>query len=175
MARAYIKVGLVLVLIAGIVSVAKDALVYRAAEWGYAPAQFHVGFMYEYGQGMPQDDAQAAIWYRRAADQGDVDAQFASGVMYFTGQGGARDIVLAYALFGLAAASGDEQAAYHRDRLFTQMSEAQIAEGEALMELYKSGHALPNASQTGRLGSDGAGSGGAKAETEAKPLRNNPP
>ena len=45
------------------------------AEQGHALAQFALGFMYDSGEGVPQDHAQAAIWYRKAAEQGDAKAQ----------------------------------------------------------------------------------------------------
>jgi uncharacterized protein len=31
--------------------------------------------MYQYGEGVPKDDAEAVKWYRKAADQGNSDAQ----------------------------------------------------------------------------------------------------
>jgi len=43
--------------------------------------------MYQIGQGVAQDYAEAARWYRKAADQGGVAAQFNLGVMYYEGQG----------------------------------------------------------------------------------------
>ena len=41
---------------------------------GAASAQYNLGFMYLNGQGVPQNYAEAAKWYRKAAVQGDVDA-----------------------------------------------------------------------------------------------------
>jgi TPR repeat protein len=40
------------------------------AEQGDPTAQEHLGVMYENGQGLPQDYAEAVLWYRRAAGQG---------------------------------------------------------------------------------------------------------
>ena len=40
------------------------------AEQGDAAAQFNLGFRYDYGWGVPEDDAEAVRWYRLAADQG---------------------------------------------------------------------------------------------------------
>jgi len=45
------------------------------ARQGNADAQFHLGVMYEFGEGVPQDYKEAARWYRLAADQGDAHAQ----------------------------------------------------------------------------------------------------
>ena len=54
----------------------RDATALRAwtplAEQGSANAQFNLGGMYEYGEGVPQDYKTAAKWYRLAAEQGHV-------------------------------------------------------------------------------------------------------
>ena len=49
------------------------------AEQGYASAQFNLGTLYDYGQGVPQDYTEAVNWYRKAAEQGYAKAQFNSG------------------------------------------------------------------------------------------------
>ena len=45
-----------------------------AAEQGHAGAQCNLGVMYENGQGVKQDHAEAVRWYRKAAEQGLVYA-----------------------------------------------------------------------------------------------------
>ena len=40
-----------------------------AADQGHALAQYAVGWLYERGRGVPEDDAEAVRWYRLAADQ----------------------------------------------------------------------------------------------------------
>lgn len=57
------------------------------AEEGDAGAQFWLGQMYDLGKGVPQNLAQASLWYRRAAEQGNVMAQHNLGHMYETGEG----------------------------------------------------------------------------------------
>ncbi len=42
----------------------------RAAEQGYASAQYNLGVMYYLRRSVPQYYAAAARWYRRAAEQG---------------------------------------------------------------------------------------------------------
>ncbi|MDA0740161.1 MAG: tetratricopeptide repeat protein, partial [Nitrospirae bacterium] len=61
------------------------------ADQGNATAQLNLGFMYDNGQGVPQDDQEAVKWFRRAAEQGDADAQYNLGLMYRTGQGVPQD------------------------------------------------------------------------------------
>ena len=48
----------------------------KAAEQGDAVAQFKLGFMYDYGRGIPVNDAEAVKWYRMAAEQGNELAKY---------------------------------------------------------------------------------------------------
>ena len=50
-------------------------LIKPLAEQGNPDAQLMLGFMYDQGQGVPQDFAQMEKWYRRAAKQGSIAAQ----------------------------------------------------------------------------------------------------
>jgi hypothetical protein len=45
------------------------------AEQGDARAQYNLGYLYDNGQGVPQDDAKATNWYRKAAEQGHSGAK----------------------------------------------------------------------------------------------------
>ena len=58
------------------------------------------------GQGVPENGAEAAKWFRLAAEQGDAWGQYALGFMYDYGEGLPDDYVLAYAWYNLAAAQG---------------------------------------------------------------------
>jgi uncharacterized protein len=75
------------------------------ADQGDAATQFYLGFMYQNGQGVSQDDAAAVSWYRKAADQGNTAAQSYLGFMYQTGRGVPQD--------DAAAASWHQKAADH--------------------------------------------------------------
>ena len=61
------------------------------AEQGQAGAENNPGWMYDKGQGVPQDDKEAVKWYRLAAEQGDAYAQSNLGVTYEKGQGVPQD------------------------------------------------------------------------------------
>ncbi len=102
------------------------------AEQGIARAQSNLGSMYEYGEGVPQDDKEAARWYRLAADQGYAIAQSNLGLMYEYGEGVPQDDVQARMWLNLAAAQGDELARINRDRLTKQMTPVQLAEAQRL-------------------------------------------
>ena len=45
------------------------------AEQGDVDAQFNLGFMYGTGEGVPQDDAEALLWYWLAAEQGVIEGE----------------------------------------------------------------------------------------------------
>jgi TPR repeat protein len=57
----------------------------KAADQGNAGAQVELGSMYEIGQGVPKDEAEAVRWMRKAADQGDAHAQTILGAWYTYG------------------------------------------------------------------------------------------
>jgi Sel1 repeat len=59
----------------------------KAAEQGYANAQFNLGCRYESGKGVEQSDTEAVKWYRKAAEQGYASAQFNLGWMYAKDKG----------------------------------------------------------------------------------------
>ncbi|MDC0081586.1 hypothetical protein OAI34_04220 [Emcibacteraceae bacterium] len=53
------------------------------AEQGVARAQANLGFMYENGRGVPEDDVEAVKWYRLAADQGVANSLVGQGANIF--------------------------------------------------------------------------------------------
>ena len=61
------------------------------AERGNAAAQFNLGMMYKYSEGVAQDYKTAVKWFALAAEQGYVDAQCSLGLMYEDGKGVAQD------------------------------------------------------------------------------------
>ena len=80
------------------------------AEQGDAKAQFNLGFMYDNGKGVPENDAEAAKWHRKAAEQGKAKAQTALGVMYRKGRGVQQNDAEAMKWFRKAAEQGDAYA-----------------------------------------------------------------
>jgi len=85
----------------------------KLAEAGNAVAQNHLGFMYQYGEGVPRDAAEALKWYRKAADQGYALAQNNLGVMYANGNGVPRDAAEAIKWYRKAADQGIAQAQFN--------------------------------------------------------------
>ena len=77
------------------------------AEQDNAIAQYNLGQMYREGQGVPQDSAEAAKWYRKAADQGHAGAQGNLGSFYYRGQGVPQDFTEAAKWYRKAAEQGN--------------------------------------------------------------------
>ena len=107
-----------------------------AAERGNARAQAYLGFMYQYGRGVPQNHALAVYWYRRGAEQGNAVAQHLLGLMYDKGQGVIPDHVLAHMWLSLAAARTKgvqhEDNVRLRDAIASKMSKGQVADAQSL-------------------------------------------
>lgn len=80
----------------------------RTADSGSAEAQLNFGFLFESGQGVPQDNAQAVRWYSEAADHGLVVAQWNLGLAYEKGLGVGQDYGKARYWY-LQAAQGDDR------------------------------------------------------------------
>ncbi|WPL17909.1 Serine/threonine-protein kinase PrkC [Thiorhodovibrio winogradskyi] len=77
-----------------------------------AAATFALGMRYATGDGVEQDDAQAATLFREAADQGDAMAQFNLGNMYRNGRGVPQDNSQAVAWYRRAAEQGHADAQF---------------------------------------------------------------
>jgi TPR repeat protein len=73
---------------------------------GNAESQCMLGDSYNEGKGVPQDYAQAAVWWRKAAEQGLADAQCNLGSTYYEGKGVPQDYTQAAFWFRKAAEQG---------------------------------------------------------------------
>lgn len=73
-------------------------------------AQYSLGNMHFYGQGVEQNFAEALRWYKKAAESGDARALNAVGRMYRAGMGVTRDYVEALKWFERAAERGHSDA-----------------------------------------------------------------
>ena len=99
---------------------------------GNADAQLYLGLMYATGDGVPENDKTAVMWYTKAAEQGDADKQFFLGTMYDTGTGVPENDIKAYVWWALAKANGDEGAKQNLEIVKEQMKKAQIAKAQEL-------------------------------------------
>lgn len=80
------------------------------ATQGNAEAQYHLGLLYERGEGVPKNERAAAAWYSMAAAAQQVDAQARLGQIYRDGTGVRKNATRAVLLLYGAAMEGHEQA-----------------------------------------------------------------
>ena len=76
------------------------------SQQGYTDAQNNLGMMYQNGQGVDQDDAEAIKWYLKAGQQGSADAQNNLAMMYQSGKGVKQDDAEAIKWYLKAAQQG---------------------------------------------------------------------
>jgi TPR repeat protein len=100
-------------------------------------SQYNLGQMYEAGQGVARDFAEAAQWYRRAAESGIAHARFSLGVAYALGRGVPQDYLEAHKWLNLDAAAytADDdrnRAVKARDLVATRMTSREIAQAQRL-------------------------------------------
>ena len=126
----------------------------RLAEQGDADAQSKLGVMYDTGEGVPEDDAEAVKWFRMAAEQGYATAQFNLGVKYAVGQGVPEDDAEAVKWFRMAAKQGVAQAQFNLGVMYDNGQGVPEDDAEAVKWFRmaaKQGHVRPGASrQPGR-------------------------
>ncbi len=104
------------------------------AERGSPVAQAYIGYMYQYGLGVPRDYVLAASWLHQAAEQGEPTAQFLLGLLFDKGYGVPVDWVEAETWLNLAAAhTGPRQQDYFariRDGVAQKLTLNQLAESQ---------------------------------------------
>lgn len=111
------------------------------AEKGDTTAQYHLGLLYEEGQGVVKDLDLARYWYLRAAQQGYVDAYFSLGEIYALGRGTQADRSLAYHWYTMAAASGHARAKEIMGRYAPKLSTEQMVEAGRITKAWTQAHA----------------------------------
>ena len=94
------------------------AWIQKAAAQQFAPAEFHLGQVYDFGFGVAQDDRRALDWYRRAADHGSAPAQRALGDFYRKGRVVPDDAAEAARWYRRAADGDDLQAQFQLGQLY---------------------------------------------------------
>lgn len=92
------------------------------ANGGNAVAQFRLGMLHYLGQGVPEDERQAVIYWKKAAAQGSVEAMYHLGSAYLFGTQAARTVPdpdrEAATWYFQAASAGHPDAQYHLGLLF---------------------------------------------------------
>ncbi len=85
---------------------------------GNVEAQFYLGAMHEYGDGVTRNLEEAVRWYRMGADSGDSGAQLSLGLMYFRGQGVPKEWTEAIKWCRLSAEQGNMLAQHNLAYLY---------------------------------------------------------
>ena len=88
------------------------------ANQGYDRAQFRLGWMYDMGYGVPEDDKTAVKWYTLAAEQGHDGAQNNLAMMYANGLSGSVDYKTAVKWYTLAAEQGNAKSQYYLGMMY---------------------------------------------------------
>ena len=93
----------------------------KAANLGYAPAEFYLAKLYEDGQsGLTKDLNEARRWTQRAAEAGDRKAMHNLALYYFEGTGGQKNLTQAAQWFRRAADLGLVDSQYNLGRLYEE-------------------------------------------------------
>ena len=114
---------------------ASKALFTQAAS-GNPRAQTTLGYLYEYGRGVPQNYVTAVAWYQAAAEQGDANGQYLLGLMYEKGHGVPQSETLAYMWLNLATAHAAprdrDYFAHVRNAVANKLTPAQMGDAQSL-------------------------------------------
>jgi TPR repeat protein len=111
-----------------------------AAGQGHAQAQTSLAVMHQNGWGVPQSDAEATKFFALAAEQGVVEAMLALGRFYAMDFAEEYDPIQAYKWLSLAELFDSIDATVKREALADNMTVEQVAEGNALVEVWSDGH-----------------------------------
>lgn len=130
------------------------------AEEGDARAQYYLGIMYANGEGVPENDRQAAYWFRKSARQGNSQSQYHLGMMYANGEEGVpEDDTQAVYWFRKSARQGDARAQFNLGVMY-EFGEGVPEDDRQAMSWYQQaaeqGHARAQFG-LGRMYADGAG------------------
>lgn len=108
------------------------------ADDGDAKAQTWVGRMYENGEGVTQNYAEAARWYRRAANQGNTDSQLHLASLYEGRPGFPMNLVEAHKWLNISSTLRNNNfVREYRDKLALSMNNKEVADAQRLASEWK--------------------------------------
>ena len=111
-----------------------------AVEQGHAGALCNLAVMHQNGWGVPLNEEEAIRLYSLAAEQGVAEAMLAMGRHFAMDFSESYDPVQAYKWFSLAALMDNIDAASKRDHIADKLTAEQVADGNAMIGLWSSGH-----------------------------------
>jgi putative methionine-R-sulfoxide reductase with GAF domain len=110
-----------------VIETATLAQLQEIADKGDSAAENALGLRYASGDGVRQDDTEAARWFTKAAEDGNVKAQAALATRYWAGRGVPPSLTQAYFWTVLARAAGDKNSKTFAEFLASHMTRAQAA------------------------------------------------
>ncbi len=99
-------------------------------------AQYYLGVMFAKGQGVKQDDKEAAQWYLKASKQGVKEAQYRLAQMYSKGKGLPQDYEAAYAWFKVATHLSHKKSKLALGPAKEKLTDEQFAAAQQLADDY---------------------------------------
>jgi TPR repeat protein len=111
-----------------------------AAEQGHGGASCNLAVMHQNGWGVPLNEEEAIRLFMLAAEQGVAEAMVALGRHFAMDFSEAYDPVEAYKWFSLAAMLEDIDAKVKRENIAEKLTAEQVADGNAMVALWSSGH-----------------------------------
>ena len=108
-----------------------------AAEKGHKKAQYRLGFCYDKGKGVKENDQLAFQLYSKSAAQGYAKAQYQLGKCYKDGEGTTKDRAKAIELFNKAANQGNANALYQLGKAYMKGKDLPKNEAKAKTLLKK--------------------------------------
>ena len=102
-------------------------------------AQFNMGWMYDNGEGMPEDDTKALEWYLKSAQSGHIESPNYIGILYDNGDGTPEDDIAAYAWWLIGIKRGDEAPRNNIDFLSEKLTPEQLAKAKELSAKLEAG------------------------------------
>jgi len=111
-----------------------------AAEQGHPGALCNLAVMHQNGWGVPLNEEEAVRLFSMAAEQGVAEAMLALGRHFAMDFSAAYDPVQAYKWFSLAASMDNIDAAAKREDIASKLTVEQVADGNAMVDLWTSGH-----------------------------------
>ncbi len=114
-------------------------------------AQFLMGMLYDAGNGVPQDQAIAALWYRKAAQQNHLIAQLFLGTFYYSGTGVKRDYKEAVRWLQSPAEKGNDQAQFYLGAIYEAGGDGVSKDSSTAIEWLRKASAQRNTRAMGTL------------------------
>jgi putative methionine-R-sulfoxide reductase with GAF domain len=122
----------------------------QLADQGDADAQHALGLRYASGDGVMQDEKEAALWFTKAAENGNVKSQVALGTRYWAGRGVTPSLSEAYFWTVLARAAGDKNSKTFAELLASRMTRSEAASIEQRADRWYQQHESRAKAEPGR-------------------------